>query len=223
MKKFNYRSVACLSFLLFSQILLNGQVPVSKEPLHRPVIENKYIRLLDVNMKPGDTSLFHIHAIPSVFLHFTNAFISSQVKGDKWIKEQAVPGKAWFRLFSPDTLIHRVSNIDTILFHVTDIEILSSYDLKFHREPLPYNLLFENDKVFAYRLTYADLNNQIIQDRGPMIAELVSGDDVTFHDIPSDEKREIKAGQYLYIPPGSYFSFAAKKDEKISLVLFEIR
>lgn len=223
MNKFNYCFGVCFLLLLFGPLVLIAQVPVSKEPLHLPVIENKYIRLLDVNMKPGDTSLFHIHATPSVFLHFTNAVISSQIKGDKWVKEQAVPGKAWFRSFSPDTLIHRVANADTIPFHVTDIEILASYDLKSRREPLPFNLLFENNKVFAYQLTYADLNNQIIQDRGPLIAELVAGDGVVFHDVPSDQIKEMRPGQYLYIPPGSYFSFVTKKDEKANMILFEIR
>ena len=79
--------------------LLSAQVPVSEEPLHRPVLQNKYIRLLDVWMDPGDTSLYHIHAIPSLFLQLSNTTVGSQIKGQEWVKEKFVTGKAWYRSF----------------------------------------------------------------------------------------------------------------------------
>ena len=66
----NKRAVL-LGIILLSSFVLTAQVQVSKEPRHKKVLENKYIRLLDVNIPPGDTSLFHIHSTPSVFLHFT--------------------------------------------------------------------------------------------------------------------------------------------------------
>ena len=61
--------------LLLHTAVLSAQVQVSKEPLHKKVLENKYIRLLDVWMQPGDTSLFHIHSTPSVFVHFTTTVV----------------------------------------------------------------------------------------------------------------------------------------------------
>ena len=119
---------ALLTILLFCSIAARAQVPVREEPRHKPVIQNKYIRLLDVWIPPGDTSLFHIHSTPSLFLHFTDRNIASQIKGKDWVNEKTMAGKTWYRSFVNDTLIHRVSNVDSLPFHVTDIEILSAYN-----------------------------------------------------------------------------------------------
>ena len=56
-----------------------AQVPVREEPHHKPVLENDYVRLLDVHIKPGDTTLYHIHAAPSVIVHITKSTIGIQV------------------------------------------------------------------------------------------------------------------------------------------------
>lgn len=204
--------------------LLSAQVPVSEEPLHRPVLQNKYIRLLDVWMDPGDTSLYHIHAIPSLFLQLSNTTVGSQIKGQEWVKEKFVTGKAWYRSFFEDTLVHRVSNWGTTPLHVTDIEILSSYHHHPNEvKPLPFPLLFENEKSFAYGLKRSEFKNEIISGCGPMIAQLATGDSVTFIDILENESKEIKTGKYLYIPAGSTFYFTARGTKSINLVLFEIK
>jgi len=54
---------------------LHAQVPVYEEPLHKVVLKNEYIRLIDVHLPPGDTTQFHIHAATSVFIHFTTSMI----------------------------------------------------------------------------------------------------------------------------------------------------
>ena len=203
---------------------LLAQVPVRDEPRHKPVLQNKYIRLLDVWMKPRDTSLYHIHATPSLFLQLSNTIIGSQIMGQEWVKEKFETGKSWFRSFYQDTLIHRVANLSTIPLHVTDIEILSSYHSNTSEiKPLPFPLLFENEKSFAYQLKRAEFKKEIISGCGPMIAQLATGDSVTFIDILENESKEIKTGKYLYIPPGATFYFTAGKSKNIHLILFEIK
>ena len=209
--------------MLFSSSVLIAQVQVSKEPLHKNVLENKYIRLLDVWLKPGDTSLFHIHSTPSVFLHFSNTTIGTQVKGQDWVRDQSVAGKARYSSFSPDILVHRVSNLDTIPFHVTDIEILSSHNTNSQLKPLPFTVLFENEKVVAYRLTGSSFINQTIKNRGPLIAQLVSGNGVLYNDAITKHSKEIINGKHLYIEPGASFYFSASKAGEIDMVLFEIK
>lgn len=210
--------------ILCSASSLLGQVPVKEEPRHRPVLQNKYIRILDVWMQPGDTSLYHIHAIPSLFLQLSNTMIGSQIMGQGWVKEKFVTGKAWFSSFFQDTLVHRVCNLGSTPLHVTDIEILSSYHTDLSEiKPLPFPLLFENEKSFAYALTRPDFKNQIISGCGPLIAQLATGDKVSFIDILENEKKEIKTGSYLYIPPGATFYFTIEGSKNINLVLFEIK
>ena len=155
--------VSFLAVLTFYSFTIAAQVQVSKEPRHKSGLENKYIRLLDVHIQPGDTSLFHIHSTPSVFVHFTNTVVCSQIKGKEWVTAKNTEGNASYRSFVNDTLVHRVSNCDTVPFHVTDVELLSPYKPTKKLQPLPFTLLFENEKATAYRLTAVAFNNQIIK------------------------------------------------------------
>ena len=83
--------------------------------------------------------------------------------------------------------------------------------------------MFENEKAFAYRLSSSSFNNQIISGRGPMVAELVAGDEVIYHDTMKKKSTKIKTGKYLYIKPGNLFYFSVTGNEKTNLVLFEIK
>jgi hypothetical protein len=218
----NKVSAVLITLLLYSFVLA-AQVQVSKEPRHKNVLENKYVRLLDVKMQPGDTTLFHIHSTPSVFVHFTSTVVCSQIKGKEWGMAKNIQGNASYRSFVNDTLVHKVSNCDTVPFHVTDIELLSAYKPARKIQPLPFTVLFENEKVTAYRLTAGAFNNQFIKGRGPMIAELVAGSGVAIHNKKGKELSPLKAGKYLYIKPVTTFYFSATGDKEINMVLFEIK
>lgn len=218
-----YKITCFFAALLISSPALKAQVPVREEPFHQNVLENKYIRLLDVWIKPGDTSLFHIHSTPSLFLHFTNTAVCVQIKGKAWTKNKNTAGKASYTSFLNDTLVHRVSNCDTVPFHVTDIEILSSWKSATTLKPLPFTVLFENEKAIAYRLSGTSFNSQLINGRGPVVAELVAGDEVTCHDTKHKRSTTIKTGKYLYLEPGSSFYFSTTKNKETNLVLFEIK
>ena len=219
----NRKTKLLLTILFMHTAVLTAQVQVSKEPRHKNVLENKYIRLLDVWMKPGDTSMLHIHSTPSLFLHFTNTDVCVQIKGKAWTKNRNTAGNASYNSFVNDTLIHRVSNCDTVPFHVTDIELLSSYKPATALKPLPFTVLFDNEKAMAYRITASSLNNTFITGRGPMVAELVAGDQVIYHDTINKKSTKIKTGKYLYIEPGSSFYFSSNGNKEINLVLFEIK
>ena len=45
-------------------------VPVEQEPHHRVIFENQYVRVLDVVVKPGETTLFHKHSIDNLADYF---------------------------------------------------------------------------------------------------------------------------------------------------------
>jgi hypothetical protein len=218
----NSTMLLVIATTLYSSIA-TAQVQVSKEPRHKNGLENKYVRLLDVKIPPGDTSLFHIHSTPSVFVHFTNTTVCSQIKGKEWVKGKNTQGNASYRSFVNNTLVHRVSNCDTVPFHVTDVELLSPYKPTIKLQPLPFTLLFENEKVIAYRLTAGAFNNQIIKGRGPMIAQMVTDSEVTLHNKKGKELSQLKAGKYVYIKPVSTFYFSATADAAINMVLFEIK
>lgn len=211
-----------ICFVLLN-IKTNAQVPVREEPRHHPILVNKYIRLLDVWIQPHDTTQFHIHATPSLFVILSNTNTVSQIKGEGWQSGVSNPGTTWYRSFTPDILVHRVANIDTIPFHVNDIELLSSYHPEKKITALAFPLLFENEKAFAYQLKRQDIINKTITDRGPMIAELISGDGISLHKTNDMKARILEAGKYVYIEPRTSFNFKASGKGEVNLVLFELK
>ena len=167
MKENKYKITALLSALLLCSAVLKAQVPVREEPRHHPVLPNKYIRLLDVWLPAGDTTLFHIHATPSLFVILSNTLTGSQTQDSVWSNSQSKAGTTWYRSFSPDKLVYRVCNADTVIFYVNNIELLSQYNATpSNKKLLPFPVEFENEKAVAYRLTVNDFNQQIIKNRG---------------------------------------------------------
>ena len=209
--------------LAFISLESAAQVPVREEPRHKPVLLNEYFRMLDVKIPPGDTTLYHIHETPSLFLKFTSTYVASQVKDSAWSeKSRSIKGDADYDYFT-NTRVHRVSNQDKDTFHVTDIEILSAYRPDAKITPLPFSLLFDNEKAFAYRITEMANGKQEIRNRGPIIAALVEGNSVFLHEEGSDVSSEISPGKFAYLKPGGSFYFSTGKKEKINLVIFELK
>ena len=219
----NKRQFIILFVLLAMPLIAISQVQVRLEPRHKNVFENKYLRLLDVHIAPGDTTLFHIHSTPSFFLTLTNTKVGVQIKGQELTTSQNVAGESWYQSFLNDTLIHRVTNCNTVPFHVTDMEILAPYNNSRKIKPLPFDLLLENKKVLAYGINRSSVDRKVIRKRGPIIAQLVEGDKILVHDEKTKEIKVIKQGGYLYIKPESSFYFTSPSDEKINLVLLEIK
>jgi len=215
----------CVTVATCLSTTLLAQVQVSKEPRHRLVMENKYIRLLDVWIEPGDTTQFHKHSTPSVFCYYSNTSIRTQIKGKEWESHQTEIGKAWYESYIPDAKIHRVTNIDTAALHVVDVEMLKAYDVDQSIPDLPMDLpiLFENEKVYAYSVTNASQLSKTMLGRGPIVAELLSGSSLVFHSEMTGETTEIEAGQFIFIEPNAFFNFTSKDNGQINMVMFELK
>src|SRR6185295_5588826 len=122
-------------YILFS-IRLAAQVPVSKEPRHHVVFENDRFRILNVLLPPGDTTQYHVHSTPSVFISLTKTHTASQNIGKQPVEGISAAGNAWFENLNPPNIkIHRVWNTDTSTFHVIDVELLGK-DSGFSTPPL---------------------------------------------------------------------------------------
>lgn len=99
-------------------------VAVEQEPHHRVIFENQYVRVLDVVVKPGETTLFHKHSIDNVPIILTDADNRTQFAGKDW---QPTPAKAKSVGFIPGAekpYVHRINNQGSTVFHVIDVEIL---------------------------------------------------------------------------------------------------
>jgi quercetin dioxygenase-like cupin family protein len=99
-------------------------VPVEQEPHHRVVFENQYVRVLDVVVGPGETTLFHRHSIDNVPIILTDADNKTQFAGKDWTPTPAKAKSVGFIPGAAKPYVHRISNQGTTAYHVIDVEVL---------------------------------------------------------------------------------------------------
>lgn len=99
-------------------------VPVEQEPHHRVIFENQYVRVLDVVLKAGDTTLFHRHSIDNVPIILTGADNKTQFAGKDWTPTPTKAKSVGFIAGAAKPYVHRISNQGSTTYHVIDVEIL---------------------------------------------------------------------------------------------------
>jgi hypothetical protein len=88
---------------------------------------------------------------------------------------------------------------------------------------LPFDVLYENERATAYRITSPNYINYRFSNRGPIVVELITGNGIVYHNETTQQTKEVKAGMYLYIPPASNFQFTGGQTEPVHMVLFELK
>jgi hypothetical protein len=97
-------------------------VPVTLEPHHHLVYANQYAQVLNVVINPGETFLFHRHALDHVAIEFEDADLMRQTAGKDWVPGPAKFGHADFGAAYKTPYVHRVKNVGVNTLHVLDIE-----------------------------------------------------------------------------------------------------
>jgi len=195
-----------LTLLVAISTLLAGktsaQVQVSQEPRHHKVLDNEWVRILDVHIPPHDTSLMHKHSTPSVFLILSNTKTGSQVLIEPG-KPSFADGNIWFEGFYDKPRVHRVWNEDTVEFHVIDMELPHPPSAGFDTSTtIPFSKrLFDEKPVRAFRVTLpVNQSFAINRVKYPMVVVGLSGPGATGI---VNGKAFTKKGDYLFIPAGS--------------------
>src|SRR5579863_5678145 len=99
-----------LFFCFLISIKVSAQVPVRNEPHHKVVLENDYVRLIEVHIKPHDTTLTHIHAAPSVIVFLSKSTIGTQVVGGEPSVANVMPAQTSYAPYDEKPVTHKVWN-----------------------------------------------------------------------------------------------------------------
>ena len=100
-------------------------VPVELEPHHKVVYQNQYVRVLDVQVNPGEATLFHTHSHDNIAVRLTDAVLQNQNEGKEWeAPSNMAKGAVSFAEGTVKPYTHRIKNNGTTLFHVIDIELM---------------------------------------------------------------------------------------------------
>ena len=204
-------------------LLTAGQIPVRLEPRHHNVLDNGYVRLLDVRIPPHDTSLIHIHETPSIFIIIDNVKTGSQI-----IKEgnnpagNALFSRIWYDAFTNGPRIHRVWNSDTSQFHVMDIELVRKDPINLVPMPVGNNfeLLFNEKQANGYLLALS--KNESWKAKETKARLLIVVLDPT-HNNFSVNGKILNKGDFIFYNKGISINIQNNNPDPVHTGIFEIK
>ena len=214
--------VKSLFFLLFClPCYCIAQVPVYEEPMHKVALQNEYIRLIDVNVPPHDTTQYHKHTTPSAIVFLSKSTTGSQrLGGEVNTGGKVLPGNSVYADFAESPVSHRVWNEDTAVYHVMDIEIFPRKNaMKCDTIDDPFfKLAWEQKNVRVYNV-YIEGGESVIvrKSKCPHLLILISG----LVEM-NNKEQQIKPGGFLWYPASTSFKIKNKNPTDAECVLLEL-
>jgi hypothetical protein len=219
------RKYLLLISALCNTILISAQVQVRNEPRHHNVFENEFARILDVYLAPGDTTLYHLHNTPSVFIVFTNTGVGSQLIGKQSQKGANITGEVSYdNLNTPR--IHRVWNEDTSWFHVMDIELTSQKQKKNIAvlQNSALKLLFNEEQVIGYNIELKAASDiQLPPSEVGYLLISKSESVIEFKIDDAIQDRIMKSSHYIWIEAGNNCSIKNLESQPANIVLLQFK
>ena len=129
-------------------------VEIKGEAHHHPKFENEFVRVWDVTVPAGDTTLWHVHRNDNVVVTLGEARLRIETAG-------AAPGESLWKFgevrFGKAIYVHRAMNVGATPFHNFTIELLKSpagaASPSIPNEPIVRTPVLENERVRAFEVT----------------------------------------------------------------------
>ena len=204
-------------------------VPVRDEPNHRVTFENDYLRMIEVHIPAGVTTLYHLHTIPSVVIRMSRTTIVSQEWGAAPpAPSPTAPGETRYAPYDEKPLTHRVTNRGPGVFQVLDIELLrplASIDPTPPTPPPDFKLEWEQNRVRLYQLPLAAGKQTGIAANGcaHLLVSVSGAVQTSAGANATGTNRELKAGGYLYFAPHRRLQIGNRGTAAASCLLLELR
>jgi quercetin dioxygenase-like cupin family protein len=219
---------ALINFLLVVVLLFSQAgpkvVPVGEEPRHHVVFENKYVRVIDAVIAPGDTTLFHTHNINNVPIVISGGSLRTEILNGKITESSVVTGGAWF---APATYTHKIGNIGKTTVRFIDAEVLSSppaASTATETEKVPgRTLVLENEQVRIYsiKLAHGETTGLYTHTK-PVLQVEVTGGKISVRQRDSSNKvMEVKPGEFHWAEKSETRSIASVGDSPYQAVQIE--
>jgi quercetin dioxygenase-like cupin family protein len=201
-------------------------VPIEQEPAHRLVLQNEYVRVFEVRLPPGETTLWHVHRHDGVSVRLTDASIEDQSENGKVEKSRLRRGDVAYGA-TPEPRTHRVRNVGETIFHIVYIELLRPTDVKTDRtdtsatEP---RVVLENDRVRALRRILAPGESTAMHTHAARaVAVPVTAGRLEISNPEGTPRTvEMKVGAVQWIEPGTTHRLKNVGDAPIEIVDVEI-
>lgn len=232
-----YRSRLVGCFVLASAVVVAAQVPVTKEPRHRVTFENMQLRILDVNIPPGDKSLDHRHDLDIATVSMTTSTTTrTQSAGQPAAERPSRPmGEAGVTEYAGKAGSHTIENIGKSPYQLFAVENLktSGWSTAGAASGLATKMTRESR---AFRLYDVGLSRETSQTSHthavPTVAILISG--AVMSDGPDTQakanpgapiglKQLTQPGQWILVPSGDTHHLVRLGPGEARIVEIEVR
>jgi hypothetical protein len=219
--KTNFRHIFSGILLGFSlQASAQVPVPVKKDPSHRIVFKNKLVTIIYPRILPGDTTPYHIHETPSVFLVMRDTYVFDQTYGKPGETFFSSKGETWYSEFYKKQT-HRIANIDSVDHQSILIELSNDPKSKYP-DPLPglpKPEYFEKVRIYPLKIS-ANSSFELKTSTTPAIVVAYKGD------LSIKEKGKtflLKQGDIKWVDESSSIIFMNEGEESVEGYIYEIR
>jgi quercetin dioxygenase-like cupin family protein len=199
--------------------------------MHRLVLERPPVRVLDVQVQPGATSLYHLHTDPIFYVAIEISEIDAQVLGEEWKRTKVSawsPGGVAFDLGHADQpLTHRIRNVGDEPFRL--IAVTNSGPPAPLAGPevdaaFPGDLETEIEWFRQSRVSLAPATiGVLIQSRFPVVIVQVSPGRAELSDSEGQPQILAAAGDFAFAEPGRESRLRNVGPGPVTLVVIEAR
>ncbi len=200
--------------------MAQSPVPVKKEPAHKIVFKNKLVTIMYPRILPGETTLFHIHETPSVFLIMKDAYVYDETYGKPGETFISSRGETWYSEFK-NKQVHKIRNLDSVDHQSIIIELSGEGKSKYPDPIAGFGKpeYFERVRIYPLKLN-ANSSVDFQMNSNPAVMIAYKGE------LKFSEKGKtltLREGDIKWIDESSLLTLMNQGPETIEGYIFEIR
>ncbi|MBV8573441.1 MAG: hypothetical protein JOZ58_00165 [Acetobacteraceae bacterium] len=205
-------------------------VPVRLEPHHHERFKNEYLRVIEVIIEPGDTTLFHRHELDIAAAILAGADLKNEIPDNPQATILHSKTKdVGFAGYQEQPYVHRVTNIGLSTFRIIAFEIVlpepGQFDSSNRSEAPAYISELDNKRLHVWRLKLDP--GQIapaIAHSGPSLRVVLGGDQITETTAASPQRDfPVRPGAFEWQPAGPRSALDNTGQSALELVEFELK
>jgi quercetin dioxygenase-like cupin family protein len=184
-------------------------VPVEQEPRHWVVFQNKYVRIYDCLIPPGDITLFHTHSFDNLSTVVSGGKLRNEIPGKEPTELVRNTGDEIFAKATNAPYTHRIENIGTTPLRFVVAEVLASSaspGTPAALDAIPgHKLVLENDRMKVYRVSIDPKQVTGIRSRTlPWLRISISQSMISIHEPGKTSKTvQTRPGDYRWHEAGT--------------------
>jgi quercetin dioxygenase-like cupin family protein len=213
--------------LAASAAVASAQVPIEKEPHHKVLLDTLLLRILEITVAPGETTLDHRHEFDIATVALGNASTRTKRPGEDWGAPRIRPvGSADLIEYTGKPAVHQVENIDKTPYHLIAVENYRTGTWPARTAiTAPATTLAKETRSFAaydVKLTADEPATEHAHDV-PTVVILVSGE-ITNQGVNGEEPYPVKgAGKWVLVPAAQAHTMEAAGSGDAHVVEVEVR